>query len=149
MPEVVIDLAWPCLAMPARTCPHPPKKDRPVAPTRPNGFVNHVAMVAKKILILRAEARMDSFFNLLPGFIFQDSGAGIQVPIKAAPSIPSIHRSQNTQYTLETLLNFAGTSALASILTSKAPVSQKKRPFLVIFGRFPRMIPAEGSFCRF
>jgi hypothetical protein len=31
------------------------KKDRPVAPTRPNGFVNHVAMVAKKILILRAD----------------------------------------------------------------------------------------------
>jgi hypothetical protein len=79
--------------MPARACPHPPKKDRPVAPTRPNGFVNHVAMVAKKILILRAEARMDSFFNLLSGFIFPDSGAGIQVPIKAAPSIPSTHRS--------------------------------------------------------
>ena len=70
-----------------------PKKIRPVAPTRPNGFVNHVAMVAKKILILRAEARMDSFFNLLSGFIFPDSGAGIQVPIKAAPSIPSTHRS--------------------------------------------------------
>ena len=146
MPEVVIDLAWPCLPAPARIRQ---KKDRPVAPTRPNGFVNHVAMVAKKILILRAEARMDSFFNLLPGFIFPDSGAGIQVPIKAAPSIPSIHRSPNTQYTLETLLNFAVTPALASILTSKAPVSQNKRPFLVIFGRFPRMIPAEGSFCRF
>jgi|GEM_PF-6344640 len=80
----------------------PPKKDRPVAPTRPNGFVNHVAMVAKKILNFRAEgpARMDSFFNLLPGFVFRDSGAGIQVLIKAAPSIPSIHRSQNTHYTL-------------------------------------------------
>ena len=83
----------------------PPKKDRPVAPTRPNGFVNHVAMVAKKILNFRAEgpARMDSFFNLLSGFLFRNSGAGIQVPIKAAPSIPSIHRSQNTHYTLETL----------------------------------------------
>ena len=71
--------ACPRLPAPARACPHPPKKDRPVAPTRPNGFVNHVAMVAKKILILRAEARMDSFFNLLSGFISgfgsRDSGA--------------------------------------------------------------------------
>jgi hypothetical protein len=32
-----------------------PKKIRPVAPTRPNGFVNHVAMVTKKIWIGRAD----------------------------------------------------------------------------------------------
>ncbi len=52
MPEVVIDLAWPCLPAPARIRQ---KKDRPVAPTRPNGFVNHVAMVTKKIWIGRAD----------------------------------------------------------------------------------------------